>query len=378
MKTGIFETEHFEVSCSVIRIFDNGKNDITVFTYEPAYEQFKYLFPGEPKKYEWIVKPINRSKYLFIRDMYREIKRKKISLVYLNTISNNFIVYAILVLLLKKVRVVLTVHNINTQFEFKPSLSPRRIIRYIGRRVLFSLVNEFNVIAMPMVHPLVNKLPKNKKVYCVPGAVFDEKQCRQTQPAITEYLTIVIPGTVDGRRRDYDKALDLILLLEKQQISSTITFLGRFYEEYGKKILEKIKTLQLKTTRLNYYEFETVAQPEFDRVMNEASFVFIPSVLTTIIEDGVTELYGTTMSSGNLFDVIKHAKPFIIPQPLKTDPFLETSCFRYRSVEEIAAFLASMKNNPGKYAGLMQNALEASRNYTVEKVKERNPGLFEV
>ena len=376
MNIGIFETEHFEGSYPVIRLFDNGTNDITVFSYEEAYEQFRYLFPGEPKKYSWIVKPANRSKYLFIRDMYREIKRKNISLVYLNTVSNNFIVYALFVVLLRKKRIILTVHTINTQFGSKLSFSPRRIIRHIGKRILLLVVKEFNVVAMTMVNSMADKIPKNKKVYCVPGAVFEESKCRQTQPQIENHINIVIPGTVDGRRRDYKQALDLIVLLEQQQISSTITLLGRFYEDYGKSILEKIKALQLKCTQLNYYEFETVDQPEFDRVMNAANFVFIPSVLTTVIEDGVTELYGTTMSSGNLFDVIKHAKPFIVPQPLKIDPFLEESCFRYREVNEVAAFITSMKNNPGKYAGLLQHALVASRNYTVEKVRGRNPGLF--
>jgi len=378
MNIGIFETEHFEGSYPVIKLFDNGKNEITVFTYEPAYEQFRHLFPGEPKKYGWMVKPAKRLKIVFIRDMYREIKRKKISLIYLNTISNNFIVYALFVMLLGKNRVVLTIHNINTQFEFKLSLSPRRIIRYIGRRILLSVIKEFNVVAMPMVNSLALKLPNNKKVYCVPGAVFDESHSGQTQPSVTNHINIVIPGTVDGRRRDYDQAIDLVFLLEQQKIPSTITFLGRFYEGYGKRILERIKTLQLKTTRLNYYESETVAQPEFNRVMNEANFVFIPSVLTTVIEDGVTELYGITMSSGNLFDVIKHAKPFIIPGPLKVDPFLEKSCFRYQEVQDIATFITSVKSDPGKYSSLLQSALEASRNYTIEKVRERNTGLFDV
>jgi hypothetical protein len=376
MKTGIFETEHFEGSYPVIKLFDNGKNEITIFTYQPAWEQFKHLFPREPEKYDWIVKPETKSKYIFIKDIYREIKRKEIKLVYLNTISNNFIIYALLVLLLPKTRVVLTIHNINSQFEFKPSLSPRRIIRYIGRRMLLSVIKEFNVVGMTLVGPLEQKLAKNKKVYCVPGAVFEETSCRQTQPSINDRVNIVIPGTVDGRRRDYDQALALVRLFEQQHIPATITFLGRFYEEYGARILKKIKSLELTHTQLDYFEFETVAQPEFDRIMNNAHLVFIPSVLTTVIEDGVREIYGTTMSSGNLFDVIKHAKPFIIPGPLKIDPFLEKSCFRYNSLEEIAGFITTIKGDPHGYTTLLEKALQASRNYTIEKIRERNPGLF--
>jgi hypothetical protein len=376
MKTGIFETEHFEGSYPVIKLFDNGKNDITIFTYQSAWEQFKHLFPGEPEKYEWIVKPETRSKYLFIRDMYREIKRKKIELVYLNTISNNFIIYALFVLLLRKTRVILTIHNINSQFEFKPSLSPRRIIRYIGRRMLLSVIKEFNVVGMTLVGPLEERLAKNDKVYCVPGAVFEETNCRQTQPSINDRINIVIPGTVDGRRRDYEQAIALVRLLEQQRVPVTITFLGRFYEQYGAGILQKIKDLRLVHTRLDYYEFETVAQPEFDRIMNNAHFVFIPSVLTTVIEDGVRELYGTTISSGNLFDVIKHAKPFIIPERLKIDAFLERSCFRYSRIEEITGFIIRMRDDMPGYTALLEDALQASRNYTIQKIRERNPGLF--
>jgi hypothetical protein len=375
MKTGIFETEHFEACYPVIKLFDNGQNEITVFAYEPAWEQLRHLFRDEPKKYQWIVKPEAKSKSIFIRDMYREIKRKKISLLYLNTVSNNFIFYALLVLLLPKTRVILTIHTINSQFEFKPSLSPRRIIRYIGKRILLSVVKEFNVIGMTLVAPLEKKLGKSKKVYCVPGAVFEETNCQQTQPPITHRVNIVIPGTVDGRRRDYEQALAFVCLLEQKQVSATITFLGRFYEEYGTGILKKIKGLKLKHTQLNYYDRETVAQPEFDRVLNDAHLVFIPSVLTTVIEDDVREIYGTTMSSGNLFDVVRHAKPFIVPGPLKIDAFLERSCFRYNNIEDISGFVIMIKSDPAKYNALLEEALQASRNYTIQKIRERNPGL---
>lgn len=376
MKIGIFETEHFEGSYPVIKLFDQNKNDITIFTYEPAFQQFSHLFPREPERYNWIVKPGKRSKYLFILDMYREIKKNKIELVYLNTISNNFIIYAIFVILLRKVRVVLTIHNINTQFTFKRSFSPRRIIRFIGRKFLLSAVKEFNVVALTMVNNLADKLPRHKKVYCVPGAVFEEDNFVQTQPPVNEHINIVIPGTVDGRRRDYEQALTFIDLLEQLQISATITFLGRFYDDYGKNILEKSRSLNLIYARLKYYEYETVDQPEFDRVMNEANFVFVPSVLNTIIEDGVMEIYGATMSSGNLFDVIKHAKPFIIPGSLNVDPFLEKSCFRYKRIEEIATFILSVHKDPGLYIAFQKYAVKASRNYTLQKVRERNPGLF--
>jgi hypothetical protein len=378
MKVAIFETEHFEGSYPVIKLFDDTKNNITIFTYEPAYKQFQHLFHSQLDKYEWIIKPGRRSKYIFIFEIFREIKKRKIKIAYLNTISNNFFVYALMIFLLRDVRIIVTIHSINSYFEYKKSFSLRRIVRYIGRKILLSVVKEFNVVSMTMVNYLENKLPPGKKVHCVPGAVFEESVCRQTQPNTRDHINIVIPGTIDARRRNYEQAFALIHLLEQLKIPSTIAFLGGFYEDYGKRILKKCKAMHMQHTQLKYYELTTVDQPEFDKVMNEANFVFIPSVINTIIEDGIAEIYGTSISSGNLFDVIKHAKPFIIPKQLKVDPFLEKSCYRYEVTEDIAIFITTVHNNVELYATLQQAALEGSRNYTIEKVRERNASLFDI
>jgi hypothetical protein len=243
--------------------------------------------------------------------------------------------------------------------------------------MLLTAVKEFNVVSVTMASYLERKLPAGKKVHCIPGAIFEETNCRQAQPFVSQHINIVIPGTIDARRRDYEQSFELLHLLELKKIPVTITFLGRFYEEYGKKILEKCRVQELKHTQLKYYEFNTIDQPEFDRVMNEANFVFIPSVINTIIEDGVMEVYGVTISSGNLFDIIKHAKPFIVPQQLKFDPFLEKSCYRYTRVGDIATFIGMIYNNGELYAKFQQEALKASKNYTIEQVRKRNASVFD-
>lgn len=378
MKIGVFETEHFEGAYPVIKSFDNGQNEITIFTYLESYRQFQYLFANQSDKYSWVVKTNKISKYAFIWKILRTAKKHQIQLLYLNTITNNFIFYALLIRLLPKTRVIVTMHDINSYFEYKRSLSLRRTVRYIGKKLLLKVVKEFNVVAMTMVSYLENKLPASKKVHCVPGAVFEENVSRQLQPNIGEHINIVIPGAVDGRRRNYEEALALLHLLEQAKMPATITFLGGFYGDYGELILKKCKAQQLQHIQLKYYEFSTVDQPEFDKVMNEANLVFIPSTISTVIEDDTTEIYGTSISSGNLFDVIKHAKPFIIPEQLKVDPFLEKSCYRYKAIEDIATFIATVNNNAELYTTLQQAALEASRNYTIEKVRERNASLFDV
>jgi hypothetical protein len=110
--------------------------------------------------------------------------------------------------------------------------------------------------------------------------------------------------------------------------------------------------------------------------MNAAHFVFIPSVIYTKICGDTSEEYGKTKSSGNIFDVVKHAKPFIVPAALTIPVNLQTSCFKYKSHGDILDLFKKIIVTPGYYDQWQKNAFENSRQYTIEKVRERNPGLF--
>ncbi len=94
-----------------------------------------------------------------------------------------------------------------------------------------------------------------------------------------------------------------------------------------------------------------------------------------MIADDIPETYGLSMSSGNLFDVIKHAKPFIVPTSLRVDPFLEKKCAGAIQVSRnLARTLFAIQENG--YQQLQAEALLASRHYTIEALRQRNAGLF--
>ncbi len=375
MKIGIFETEHFEGAYPVIRLFDNDSNQITVFTYESSYRQLSHLFGEESNRYEWVIKNENDSKYRFIYSLFREVKKRRIRLLYLNTVSNNFILYAALIMALPQTRIVLTLHDINGYFRYKPAFGLRPWVRYSGKRLLMSIVNEFNVVSLTMVDYLKKKLPENKKVHCVPGAVFDESAL-SIQTDFTKMLHIVIPGTLDWRRRSYGIVFELLGECKFHLLPVKVTLLGGCSPVYGQEILERCRDYAQHHDNLIFYDSKLVDQPEFDRVMEAAHIVLIPSVINTMISDGVAETYGLSISSGNIFDVIKHAKPFIVPKALRIEPFLQKSCFQYTSLDELTDFFREIFQNKEKYPVMQQAAIEASRNYTLERVRQRNPDLF--
>ncbi|SRR5579871_405715 len=376
MKIAIFETEHFEGAYPVIRLFDNGENAITVFCYEQSFRQFQFLFKEDFSKYKWVVKQDDESKNHFIYRMYQEIKKGKMEILYLNTISNNFHSYALLIKMLKNVRTIVTIHNINNYFQFIPAFSLRRFIRNGGKKRLIKNTREFNVVSLTMIESLQKRLPSFKKVHCIPGAVFEKEKINAVNLIRGQQLKIVVPGTVDVRRRDYQKVFDLLYACNNLDLPIVITLLGGYYGDAGKRIIEACEKYILQFDNLQFYNAKIVDQPEFDKVMNESHFVWIPSVITTIINDEVREIYGETMASGNLFDIIKHAKPFIVPAQLRFDEYLQSSSFCYQNTNDIIEYIRRFINEPSLYYQLCKKALLNSENYTAENVRKRNQDLL--
>ena len=375
MRVGIFETSHFEGAYPVIRLFDNGSNQITIFCYQESYKQFQHLFRKEWDKYRWIIRGEKESKYKFIYRVYREVRKEKIELLYLNTINDNFIFYAWMIRLLRNVRVLVTIHSINYFFWSLPTFSLRAIIRKMGKKELVRVVDDFNVVTPTLVDYLRNKLPKGKRIHVVPGAVYEGRANAVVYQEPGKSIHVVVPGALDERRRDYQLVLELMRRIRRGDMPVSITLLGGLNPEFGIDIIKKIK-MESFGPALKYYEQEVVDQPEFDKVMDEADLVLLPSAIHTLILDAIPEDYGITQSTGTLFDVIKHAKPFIAPLSLRVDPYLEGSCLRYESVDEIIDELSALSNSPEVFANLKSKARAASENYTIEAVRERNKDLF--
>jgi len=323
-------------------------------------------------KYKWVVKRDDESKYSFIRRIYVETKKQNLELLYLNTISDNHIFYSWMISFLRGVRVITTLHAINNYFEHKGTWNFRRIVRTIGKKILLRVVKEFNVVALTMVEYLKKKIPPSKEVHCVPGAVYEERG--QNLIAKAQITNLVVPGAIDTRRRDYDLVLELADKLLKTGSQINITLLGGIQPQFGSSVVQKLETIS--RSNIKYYRLEVVDQPEFDEVMDEADLVLLPSTIHNTILDDVPEVYGVSMSSGNLFDIIKHAKPFIAPLALKVDPYLENSCLRYQSVDEVVDILQALNESPQAVNSLQAKAREASMYYTVEEVRKRNAALF--
>jgi len=373
MKIAIIEKGHFEVAYTLVSLFDTNINSVTVFTNEETMHQLSYLLNGKLDRYTWVIQQ-HESNRNFIGSIFRHINDHQYDLIFFNTIADNFIHYAWRIQNLKKEKVIMTLHDINGFFHYQPSTAIRRIVRYIGKRKLIRAIPWFNVLSETMIPHLRKKLPTTKVIFNLPGSLFYQENFVRKSYQDNEIIRVVIPGSVDIRRRNYWQVFDLLKLAKQRGIPVSITLLGSLKEKNNTKLFSSIRQWMQSNHDLHIYEVPVVNQKEYDRVMNDCHFIWIPLQPTAVVTDGTIEEYGTSICSGNMGDIIRYARPFLAPSFLQMDPALAESCLRYKTIDDIIARLESLSSEI--YDQLQDQALKASLNYTREKIINNNPALF--
>lgn len=368
MHVGIQESEHFEGVYPVIRLFDNGHNQLFLFVNRFVQEKLQDLLGTESKHYHWVVQEEGESTLQYCRRMRDLIVTHKIQLVYLNTISKHHLWYA-LCLPFSRARIILTVHDVNCLFTATPGWTARSLVQYLGKKWLRNKVSAFNTVA-DTVKPYLQRLCRtDQEVYTIPGAVYESAAI---PPVALPPMNIVVPGSIDFKRRDYQKVLELAGLLKQDPVK--IILLGGGQSDYAKTIWHQCATSGL--TNLVWFEQELVSQESFDQWLNQAHFIWVPSVVETQICDGIPEVYGITKSSGNIFDIIKHARPFLYPEALVIPEELNASGYRYSSIDALAEWIRKIPDDPISYTPMLTAALEASAAFTISRLRARFSALF--
>lgn len=373
MNICIFETEHFEIIESVVLLFDTDSNKITVIINDDMQKHFTKTFRKNMSKYNWVVINESKSRAVFFRSLYKALKKNKPDILYLNTISNNHLLFASVISLIPKTRTILTVHDINCLFDSKPGFSIRSIVRHLGKIFLIKKINEFNVLSPTMTSYLQKKVNNRKKIHTIPGAIFNGLK---SDLIINDHIRLVVPGCIDKKRRDYDQVFELIKLAEEQKIPLHITLLGGVIDTYGESIIKKARNHSFIHTRIHIHSGYIVDQTEFDKVLDKAHFIYMPVVVNTFMCRNIPEVYGQSKSSGNIADVIKHARPFIAPSTLALPTALQSSCFQYSDIREITDILKQLMNDKSVYLRYQDEAYKNSLEFTLEKIRNQNDAVF--
>jgi hypothetical protein len=373
MKVVLFDSGHFETAYTLIRLFDVPGNQITIITDGQTEDVLKTMLQEEEERYDWIIADRWISDWNYFTYVKKQLSAIRADLIYLNTIDRQPLYYALLLNFLPQSRVIMTIHDVNC-FFYKGKLSDlRQLLKWTSKKLLLRETEALNVIAETMIAHLRKHVNNRIPLFHIPGAVFE-----QLPPplVISDRIRLVVPGTIDKKRRNYDDVFLLCELLEEAALPVDVILLGGYNGNYGKAVITKAKHWPSRYTCIKSYDTPLIPQVEYDRVMRQAHFLFCPVEVHTRICGDVPEVYGISKSSGSLSDAVRHAKPIILPEAYKITSSMQSACFRYKTLNDITDLLYKIFRDPPAYQAWQENALRYAKWFTIPQVRERNLTLF--
>lgn len=171
--------------------------------------------------------------------------------------------------------------------------------------------------------------------------IFYTKNFEETEHPV---FTVVIPGGVSQKRRDYKKVFSKIKELENDFRTGKVfknkliefVFLGKIAE---KDELRRIKDLEKTLEHVNIIYFtERVSQDDFEKWMRKADILWCPIQQDTEFFSQ-KEVYGRTKMTGNIGDAIKYGKLAVFPADYPSE-----SEFIIPEKENVMALFEELKN----------------------------------
>lgn len=166
---------------------------------------------------------------------------------------------------------------------------------------------------------------------------------------------IIIPGRIDGRRRQYDwiKSLpaDLsmrldIVMVGKTQTPSDLLFLKQIQEKgFGQIVSENA-----------FISFE-----EFDAQLYSADLLFVP------LRKLANPKRAVDRNLGAFFDAVRYGKGILLPADILAPPELKDNLVRYANNEDLFSIMRRLVEDDEYLNEVKNAALDASRNWTLKQ-----------
>lgn len=244
------------------------------------------------------------SENIFLSDqsvILSQLKSKKYDLIIIGTVHRYFNTFLSIT---QQYKTAVIVHNLNFPKASKLVLIQNIIKEDIGYRLKLllkeGLMNSAKVYQNASQLVLDNSFSSSEYQFL---PLFYTKEFIQDE---NEKITVVIPGGVSQKRRDYRHVLNTI---EKSKSAADIefVFLGKAKDEE----LENIRKVSEKFD-LRYFT-ERISQKEFEMWMKKADVLWCPIQQETEFFSQ-KEIYGKTKMTGNIGDAIKFGKIAVFPK----------------------------------------------------------------
>ncbi len=366
MKIAIYESVHLDWIIPYAELLAEEDISVSFITSATFKDDLGNILALKNPRYTWHFLDPDDTYSQFSKRIYSVLKSTHYDLVILNSIDSRLLILFMILMLSKPGRILVNLHDINNFFKLKLSLSVRTNIRSIGKKLLMLITNGYIVNAESMKGYMIKHQLTLKPVYWLQPVYYAPSLPHKKT---TSMITIVVPGSIDQRRRDYKLVLEVIQEVLKRGVAVKWILAGKPVEGYGVEIIEKAKELNMQGADISYYK-EVIAENKFQQIIASSSLILSPLVLSTNIHDNIFEVYGESKGSGNVYDAIRHAKPLIVPSTVIVPQEIITSCITYESKNNLIEQLLKIFKDDTMFLNYKQKAERNSQNFTKERIKK--------
>lgn len=365
MKIVIYDTQHYEMVNVLFNIFDIEGNELLLLIDEKVYRKLSNNASTADKirRQQFVIKQ-NGNSMSFYSECEHRTKEFSPDFMVMNTIDKD---YKLLWRFLKKVNFpyLVTLHNINTWLNTPFTLNSKALSNYYYRN---KIVRKSTLLAVQ--EELFTKFIKDHKLYSrkvvtIPHTL---KEVESTQVE-NKKIRVSLPGAIDGWRRNYDFALEVIEKVNDKSDQFQFIFLGQVIGNEGEKYFERIKELQKRGLEVEHY-YDEKSNVTFDKQMQTSDLVFLPLKVNTKYE-GINEIYGTTKVTGVIYDMMRFAKPGVVTSEMVIPPTMSSSLLPYDSADQLVEILISLSSNRENLMELKKKAALNSEYYRLENIRNR-------
>jgi hypothetical protein len=177
-----------------------------------------------------------------------------------------------------------------------------------------------------------------QKITVFPFAIYEHM--RDNSTANTK-IRVCVPGIVSNGRRDYDSLFSVLLAnADKLKGKLTVDLLG-FIPKEELALVDKIKELQNHGIDMIYY-LEFVFGEKYDRPLSQADII----LGNLRVSKNSAQKYGQTKESGTVYNMVRGAKPGLLPLQYPLDEEFHASSLLFEDYDHLGKLIVNLVENP--------------------------------
>ncbi len=194
-------------------------------------------------------------------------------------------------------------------------------------------------------------------------ALYEEQEDRSPY---NDKLRICIPGAVSAYRRDYESLFQVLkrnAALLKDEI--LVDLLG-FIPKDETAIISHIRLLAEEGLEIRYYP-DFIEASEYDTLLNQADII----LGNVRVQINPHQKYGYTKETGTVYNMIRAAKPGILPVSYPLEALWQSCCLTFEQYDELPGIFLKLRKNPPFLAQLKANAKKMACHYLPEQLYKK-------